>query len=76
MFSVSKFFAKSNRLLASSGAVLLISAAMISNAGAADIAASYDSSCAACHDSGALNAIKKAIVPNGNSLSNKRYASF
>lgn len=59
MFSVSKFFAKSNRLLASSGAALLISVAMISTAGAANIAASYDSSCAACHDSGALNAIKK-----------------
>ena len=59
MFSISKFFAKSNRLLASSGAVLLISTAMISTAGAADIAASYDSSCAACHVSGALNAIKK-----------------
>ncbi|MEO1850306.1 MAG: c-type cytochrome [Psychrobacter sp.] len=32
---------------------------MISSAGAADIATTYDNSCAACHDSGALNAIKK-----------------
>nr|WP_225739153.1 c-type cytochrome [Psychrobacter sp. FME13] len=31
----------------------------MTGANAADIATTYDNSCAACHDSGALNAIKK-----------------
>lgn len=31
----------------------------MAGANAADIATTYDNSCAACHDSGALNAIKK-----------------
>ena len=35
---------------------------MLSTASAADIATSYNNSCAACHDSGALNAIKKGEI--------------
>ncbi|WP_372843440.1 cytochrome c5 family protein [Psychrobacter sp.] len=59
MLSMTMIFAKGKRFLASSVSVLIISAAMITGAGAADIATTYNQSCAACHDSGALNAIKK-----------------
>ena len=59
MFSITDIFAKSYRFLAASSAALIIGTATISSAGAADIATSYNNSCAACHDSGALNAIKK-----------------
>ncbi|WP_198334260.1 c-type cytochrome [Psychrobacter namhaensis] len=59
MFSITTRFRQSFRALLSSGAVLLLSSAMMTSAGAADIATTYDNSCAACHDSGALNAIKK-----------------
>ncbi len=38
---------------------IVLSSVLISSAGAADIATIYNNSCAACHDSGALNAIKK-----------------
>ena len=59
MLSMTKIFAKSNRFLAGSISAVVLSAAMITGAGAADIAQTYTDSCAACHDSGALNAIKK-----------------
>ena len=59
MFSITEIFAKSCRFLVTSGAALIISTAMISHASAADTATTYNNSCAACHDSGALNAIKK-----------------
>ena len=59
MFSITDIFAKSYRFLAASSAALIIGTATIISAGAADIATSYNNSCAACHDSGALNAIKK-----------------
>ena len=59
MFSITTTVAKSYRLLASTATALIIGAAMLSTASAADIATSYNNSCAACHDSGALNAIKK-----------------
>ncbi|KAA0913685.1 c-type cytochrome [Psychrobacter sp. ANT_WB68] len=59
MFSITKTLGKSYRLLANTAATLIISAAMFSTASADDIATSYNNSCAACHDSGALNAIKK-----------------
>ena len=59
MLSMTMIFAKGQRFLASSISALIISAAMITGAGAADIATTYNQSCAACHDSGALNAIKK-----------------
>ena len=40
-------------------AAMICSAAMITGVSAADIATTYNDSCGACHDSGALNAIKK-----------------
>ncbi len=48
-----------SRILGSGIITLLLSVAIINTAGAADIAAIYNDSCAACHNSGALNAIKK-----------------
>jgi cytochrome c5 len=48
-----------SRALSSGIITILLSVAMINTAGAADIAAIYNDSCAACHNSGALNAIKK-----------------
>ncbi|WP_420230061.1 c-type cytochrome [Psychrobacter sp. ER1] len=59
MFSISKLLSTSYRAIIASSAALLLSGIMISSAGAADIATTYNNSCAACHDSGALNAIKK-----------------
>lgn len=59
MLSTIKIFAKGNRFLVSTISTLVVSIAMTTGAGAADIAAIYTESCAACHDSGALNAIKK-----------------
>ena len=60
MVSINALFSQIYRFLIGSGAVLLlISSVIMTSANAADIAASYDNSCAACHDSGALNAIKK-----------------
>lgn len=40
-------------------AMLALSAAIMTSAGAASVASTYQESCAACHDSGALNAPKK-----------------
>ena len=59
MVSINAFFSQTYRVLVGSGAALLLSSAIMTSANAADIAATYDNSCAACHDSGALNAIKK-----------------
>lgn len=59
MLSTIKIFAKGNRFLVSTISTLVVSIAMTTGVGAADIAAIYTESCAACHDSGALNAIKK-----------------
>lgn len=59
MFSINALFSQTYRVLVGSGAVLLLSSAIMTSANAVDIAATYDNSCAACHDSGALNAIKK-----------------
>ncbi len=60
MVSINALFSQIYRFLIGSGAVLLlISSVIMTSANAADIATSYDNSCAACHDSGALNAIKK-----------------
>ena len=59
MVSINALFSQTYRVLIGSGAVLLLSSAIMTSANAADIAATYDNSCAACHDSGALNAIKK-----------------
>lgn len=59
MVSINALFSQTYRVLIGSGVVLLLSSAIMTSANAADIAATYDNSCAACHDSGALNAIKK-----------------
>lgn len=59
MFSITTTFSKISRILAASGAALLLSSAVMTSANAADTATIYNNSCAACHDSGALNAIKK-----------------
>lgn len=59
MHLITRLFAKTGRALSSSMATLIISAAMISSVAAADIPATYNDACAACHDSGALGAIKK-----------------
>ena len=50
---------KTGQALTGAVAVILLSTAMINTAAAADIAAIYNESCAACHNTGALNAIKK-----------------
>ena len=59
MVSINALFSQTYRVLVGSGAALLLSSAIMTSANAADIAATYDNSCAACHDSGALNAIRK-----------------
>lgn len=59
MFSITTLFNKTYRVLTASGVVLLLSSAMMTSASAANVADTYNNSCAACHDSGALNAIKK-----------------
>ncbi len=51
--------AKVGHALGSSMAGIILSVAMANGALAADIPTIYNDSCAACHDSGALNAIKK-----------------
>ena len=59
MFSINRLLSKGCYALTVGSTALLLSGIMISSAGAADIATTYNNSCAACHDSGALNAIKK-----------------
>lgn len=54
-----EFLASINCTLVSSMAAVILSTTMISNVAVADAASTYTDSCAACHDSGALNAIKK-----------------
>lgn len=49
----------SSRTLTSGIAAVLLTTAMATPVSAADIATIYNDSCAACHNSGALNAIKK-----------------
>ena len=58
MKPISIFLSTTVRILTVSSTALLLS--LISMSGAsADVATVYNNSCAACHDSGALNAIKK-----------------
>ena len=59
MISITTLFSQTYRTLIGGTTALLLSAGIMVNASAADIATTYDNSCAACHDSGALNAIKK-----------------
>ncbi|MBE0441681.1 MULTISPECIES: c-type cytochrome [unclassified Psychrobacter] len=59
MSSITTLLSKTYCHLIGRSAVLLLSSIIMTGANAADIATTYDNSCAACHDSGALNAIKK-----------------
>lgn len=59
MYSITRRIDNILRSLVGGSAALLISMAMIGSATAADTAKTYNNSCAACHDSGALNAIKR-----------------
>ena len=59
MLSITTLFSQTYRILLGSSAAVLLTSVMMTSATAADIATTYDNSCAACHDSGALNAIKK-----------------
>lgn len=59
MFSINRLLNRSHQVMAAGGTAILLSAIMMSHANATDIATTYDNSCAACHEDGALNAIKK-----------------
>ena len=59
MFPITTLFSQTYRTVIGMGTALLLSGVMMTGANAADIATTYNNSCAACHDSGALNAIKK-----------------
>ncbi len=63
-----KTFTKIGRTLGSGIAAMILSMTMMSSSMAADIAATYDDSCAACHNSGALGAIKKGNSAAWNQL--------
>ncbi|WP_068034194.1 MULTISPECIES: c-type cytochrome [unclassified Psychrobacter] len=60
------------RALGGSVAALVLSMAMTSSNAAADIPSTYKDSCAACHDSGALNAIKKGDSAQWQQLIKKK----
>ncbi len=59
MSSITTLFNKTYRVSIAIGAAVLLSSTMMTSANAANVADTYNNSCAACHDSGALNAIKK-----------------
>lgn len=59
MRSININFDKIGQALGSSIIAFTVGMAMMNGAVAADTATLYDNSCAACHDSGALGAIKK-----------------
>ncbi len=63
-----KAITKKSRTLAASVATLIISGLMMSSSIAADIPTLYENSCAACHNSGALGAIKKGDSAAWNQL--------
>ena len=65
-------YSQTYRVLTVSGAAWLLSSAMMVGAHAATIATTYDNSCAACHDSGALNAIKKGDSAKWQQLINQK----
>lgn len=59
MLSYTKTAAKTSRTLGGSIAAVILSSLLMSGAAMADIATTYDNSCGACHESGALGALKK-----------------
>jgi len=63
---------KVGRALGGSVAALVLSMAMANSNAAADIPSTYNNSCAACHDSGALNAIKKGDSAQWQQLIKKK----
>lgn len=63
---------KIGQALGGSVAAFVLSMAMMNSHAAADISTIYNDSCAACHDSGALNAIKKGDSARWQQLINKK----
>lgn len=59
MYIMTQLSAKIKGLFRLVFVAIIASAAMMTTVSAADIATIYNDSCAACHDSGALKAIKK-----------------
>ena len=72
MLSITTLFSQTYRILLGSSAAVLLTSVMMTSATAADIATTYDNSCAACHDSGALNAIKKGDSTKWQQLINQK----
>ncbi|WP_201533881.1 c-type cytochrome [Psychrobacter immobilis] len=72
MLSITTLFSQTYRILLGSSAAVLLTSVMMTSATAADIATTYDNSCAACHDSGALNAIKKGDSAKWQQLINQK----
>lgn len=60
------------RALVGGAAVLLMSSTVLLSAHAADTATTYKNSCAACHDTGALNAIKKGDTAKWQQLKKQK----
>lgn len=56
----------------SAGVVALALSMTMANVATADVATTYQDSCAACHDSGALNAIKKGDTANWQKLKQQK----
>lgn len=72
MRSITARLAKTSHTLGGIMATLILSTAIMSPAIAADIPAIYNDSCAACHDSGALNAPKKGDKAAWDALKQKK----
>lgn len=72
MLSITTLFSHTYRILLGSSAAVLLTSVMMTSATAADIATTYNNSCAACHDSGALNAIKKGDSAKWQQLINQK----
>lgn len=72
MLSITTLFSQTYRILLGSSAAVLLTSVMMTSATAADIATTYNNSCAACHDSGALNAIKKGDSAKWQQLINQK----
>ncbi|TXD97036.1 cytochrome c5 family protein [Psychrobacter frigidicola] len=72
MRAITALLAKTIHALGGVIATLIMGTAIMSHAVAADIPAIYNSSCAACHDSGALNAPKKGDKVAWDTLKQKK----
>lgn len=72
MRSLIKALASTCHTLGSAVALIVLSTLITSTATAADIPTIYNNSCAACHDSGALNAIKKGDSVKWQQLREKK----